>query len=69
MLNTAKDVLERLEMMASNKQSGINVLSELQELIDKAKIATIEVYEAEVKIDRLSGRGMRLARPVRRTLA
>lgn len=51
-LNKAKDVLERLEILAGSRQSsGMNVLNELQVLMDMAKDAVNDLYEYEAEIE------------------
>lgn len=48
-LNKTKDVLERLSILMTTRQSsGMNVLSELQEIGEKASAALEELYQAEM---------------------
>lgn len=52
MLRKAKDVLERLEILAKQRQSsGLNVLNELQELMDMAGDAANEIYATEQLVE------------------
>lgn len=51
-LNKAKNVLERLEILAKSRQSsGLNVLNELQELMDMAPAAVNDLYEYEAEVE------------------
>lgn len=58
-MDKAKEVLERLEMLGTTRyrQSGLSFLSELQELIDLAKDAVQEVYQAEIDLEEARGLG------------
>lgn len=52
-MNKAKEVLERLESLGRGKlMSGMGMLSELQELIDMARNAVDEIYEAEQELEK-----------------
>lgn len=52
-MNKAKELLERLEALSDCyvRQSGLSVLSELQQLIDLAPRALEEIYQAEIDLE------------------
>ncbi|PZD95202.1 hypothetical protein DNH61_11625 [Paenibacillus sambharensis] len=50
-LNKATEVLEALSELANHKQHSLNLLTTLQELMEKAPAALEEVQQAEVDFE------------------
>lgn len=64
-LYNAKDILERLGAMNNKAMSPNAALSEIQELIERAHLGAEECYQAEIDMDKLRGRTVRIAWPGR----